>query len=123
MKISIMCSLNLRPILCVLSLFFLAGPALSQAPETDISNGLVTAKVYLPDPEKGYYRGTRFDWSGVVASLEYKSHSYFGKWFEKYDPEIHDAITGPVEAFDPIGFEEAQPGEAFLKIGIGFLKK
>src|SRR5690606_3082951 len=68
-------------------------------------------------------QGTRFDWSGVIAELSYKGHSYFGKWFEKYDPKIHDAITGPAEAFNPIGFEEAKPGETFVKIGVGNLIK
>lgn len=92
-------------------------------PATEITNGLIDAKIYLPDKDKGYYQGTRFDWSGVIASLKYEGHEYFGKWFEKYDPKIHDAITGPVEAFDPIGYEEAKPGDLFLKIGVGTLRK
>jgi len=92
-------------------------------PESSISNGLIQANLYLPDTESGYYRGTRFDWSGVIASLEYDGHSYFGQWFPNYDPLLHDAITGPVEAFDPIGYETAKPGEPFLKIGVGTLKK
>nr|MBI1231912.1 hypothetical protein [Cytophagales bacterium] len=92
-------------------------------PEATISNGLIEATLYLPDPESGYYRGTRFDWSGVVASLTYDGHSYFGQWFPKYDPLLHDAILGPVEAFDPIGYESAKPGEPFLKIGVGTVKK
>jgi hypothetical protein len=25
-------------------------------------------KLYLPDAEHGFYRGTRFDWSGVVVA-------------------------------------------------------
>jgi hypothetical protein len=47
----------------------------------------------------GYYRATRFDWSGVVASLEFQGHNYFGVWFPHYDPKLHDAITGPVEEY------------------------
>ena len=77
----------------------------------------------LPDPDNGYYRGSRFDWSGVMASLDYKGHHYFGQWFKEYSPTLHDAIQGPVEAFDPIGYEEAKTGETFLKIGIGVLSK
>ena len=30
---------------------------------------------------------------------------------------------GPVEAFDPIGYNEIKPGESFLKIGVGFVTK
>jgi hypothetical protein len=102
--------------------------ALAQnAPEAEISNGAVRAKLYLPDAERGYYRGSRFDWSGVIASLEYKGHNFFGVWFPKYDPRLHDAITGPVEEFRTedggIGFSAASAGGTFLKVGIGMLRK
>src|SRR5579871_350531 len=96
-------------------------------PQAEISNGIVDARFYLPDPESGYYRATRFDWSGVISSLEYKGHSYFGQWFEKYDPKIHDAIIGPVEEFTAdsagFGYNEAKPGDAFLRIGVGAVRK
>ena len=92
-------------------------------PSTEISNGLITAKILLPDRSQGYYQGTRFDWSGVIESLKFSGHEYFGKWFEIYDPKIHDAIMGPVDDFLPIGYEEAKPGEKFLKIGIGIISK
>jgi len=96
-------------------------------PQAEISNGVVHAKLYLPDPQNGYYQGTRFDWSGQVASLEYKGHNYFGKWFDRYDPKIHDAIMGPVEEFltsgAGLGYAEAKPGETFVKIGVGAIKK
>jgi hypothetical protein len=32
------------------------------------TNGLKMT-VYLPDAEKGFYRGTRFDWSGVIGPV------------------------------------------------------
>lgn len=111
-----------------LGVFFLAIAAFAaDVPQADITNGLVKAKLYLPDAERGYYRGTRFDWSGVIASLEYKGHSYFGQWFEKYDPKLHDAIMGPVEEFrtndSGLGWDQAKPGETFIKIGVGVLRK
>ena len=87
------------------------------------------AVIYLPDPQKGYYRSTRFDWSGVVPCLSYKGHTYFGVWFDHYDPLINDAITGPVEEFrssdglSSIHYAEAKPGEPFLKPGVGLLRK
>ena len=77
-------------------------------PQVEISNAAIRAKLYLPDAEKGYYRATRFDWSGVVASLEHKGHNYFGVWFERYDPKLHDAITGPVESFNAIGYDDGR---------------
>ncbi|GAA4405106.1 hypothetical protein GCM10023187_23200 [Nibrella viscosa] len=92
-------------------------------PQAEIASDLIKAKLYLPDEQQGYYRGTRFDWSGLIASLEHKGHSYFGKWFGPYDPKIHDAVSGPVEEFGAIGYESAKPGETFLKIGVGVLRR
>jgi hypothetical protein len=97
---------------------------LADFPETEIGNGIIKARLYLPDAERGYYRGTRFDWAGVVPSLEFKGHSYFGEWNQApYDPKLHDAIMGPVEEFTPLGFDGAKPGETFVKIGVGTLVK
>jgi len=66
-------------------------------PKATITNGEVKAVVFLPDAVNGYYRGPRFDWSGVVACATYNGHTYFGEWFRKYDPLINDSITGPAE--------------------------
>jgi len=111
------------------------------SPQTEISNGVLRAKVYLPDSQKGYYRGTRFDWSGVIGSLEYQGHDYYGPWFTKTDSKVNDfiydgpdivagpcsAITGPVEEFSSknkgLGFDEAKAGGTFIKIGVGVLRK
>jgi hypothetical protein len=92
-------------------------------PEAEITNGFIHARLYLPDADTGYYRGSRFDWSGVIPELEFNGHTYYGQWFPKYDPRIHDAIMGPVDDFYPIGYDEAKPGENFLKIGIGILTR
>ena len=95
-----------------------------KAPAVRITNGLVTAILYLPDAERGYYRATRFDWSGVVADLQVGGHSYFGRWNPKYDPKLHDAISGPVQEFvTGQGFDAATPGGTFIKIGVGVLRK
>jgi hypothetical protein len=107
------------------ALLFLALAA--DFPSTVISNGAVTAQLMLPDAEKGSYRGTRFDWSGVISSLTYKGHQYVGQWYPKHDPKIHDAITGPVEEFlsndAGLGYADAKPGEAFIRIGVGAVRK
>ena len=92
-------------------------------PQTEINNGLIKARIYLPDIEKGYYRATRFDWSGVMPLLEHEGHSYFGKWFKNYDPKNHESVMGPVEEFSPIGYDDVKVGESFLKIGVGTLMK
>jgi hypothetical protein len=110
-------------------------------PYAEIDNGQIHVKLYLPDAKEGYYRATRFDWSGVIASLEYKGHNYYGPWFTRVDPVIHDfsydgdqvvaspcaAGTGPVEEFQTngsaLGWDEAKPGGTFIKIGVGVLRK
>ncbi len=102
---------------------FLNLTAQTDVPNVKITNDIIDAILYLPDIEKGYYRGTRFDRSGIVASLEYNGHTFFGQWFENYNPETHDAVLGPVEEFGQIGFDVAKPGETFLKIGVGMLEK
>ena len=110
-------------------------------PETEISNGVIKARLYLPDAKTGYYRGTRFDWSGVIHSLEYAGHNYYGPWFTKTDPTIPDFLysgadivagpcsssMGPTEEFlsdeSALGYDQAKAGGTFIKIGVGVLKK
>jgi hypothetical protein len=111
----------------ILSLFAAAAFAADAPPEIEISNGTLTAKLLPPDADHGYYRGTRFDWSGVIKSLRMQNHEFFGQWFEHYDPKIHDAITGPVEEFltsdAGLGYAEAKPGDEFVRIGVGAVRK
>jgi len=96
-----------------------------QFPSIVISNNEVQMKVYLPDPEKGFYRATRFDWSGVIGSVQYKGHEYFGYWKETHDPLFHEDLTGPVEGYiEPgLGYADAEPGGKFIRIGVGIIEK
>ena len=112
----------------VLIFFLLAGicPAASfcqVVPAVDLSNGVIHARIYLPDTGVGYYRGTRFDWSGVMPELTWKGHSYCGVWFDNYNPRTHDAIMGPVESFSPLGYQKATAQGTFVAVGIGVLEK
>jgi len=112
----------------VVALLFTGVTLFAEAhPSAEISNGLITAKIYLPDPEKGYYRGTRFDWSGAIYSLTYKGHEYFGEWQQSDDPYLHDRISGPVEEFvagdSAPGYDDAPVGGLFLRIGVGLCEK
>lgn len=110
-------------------------------PQADLANGLISLRMYLPDAHSGFYRGTRFDWAGVIGSLTHDGHNYYGPWFTKTDPDVIDfvyrdsdivagpcsAITGPVEEFSTdgkaLGFAEAKPGGTFIKIGVGVLRR
>lgn len=117
-SIKVVCSL-----ICLLPFLLISFVPDKNPPEAEISNDLIHAHLYLPDAVNGYYRATRFDWSGVINHLEANGHSYYGQWYEKYSPTINDAIMGPVEAFDPVGYDEIKPGESFVKIGVGFVRK
>ena len=107
-------------------------------PEAEISNGQITAKLYLPDARNGYYRSTRFDWSGAVYSLEYEGHQFYGVWYDRIDPDVVNwvfrgseivsgpcsALAGPVNEFEtPLGWDEAPPGGTFIKLGVGVLRR
>ncbi len=126
-----------------LGLLLTAGSGVSagSSPEAEISNGTLRARLFLPDGTSGFYRGTRFDWSGVIGGLEYAGHQYYPPWFQRTDPNVRDftyegadivaspctAITGPAEEFvsngKGLGFDEAKAGGTFIKIGVGVLRK
>jgi hypothetical protein len=124
------------------AIFFFAGVygiiAAGDPPQTEISNQQVHVKLYLPDAQNGFYKATRFDWSGVIFSLEYQGHNYYGPWFTAKDPSVRDfiykdsdivvgpnsAMTGPVEEFQkPLGYDTAKAGGTFVKVGVGVLRK
>jgi len=114
----------------------------AEYPSAEISNGDLRVKLYLPDGKNGFYRATRFDWSGMIYSLVYQGHEYYGPWFQRVDPKVRDfvfegdgivaspctAAVGPAEEFvtdsnQPLGYQEARPGGTFVKIGVGVLRK
>jgi len=99
-------------------------------PNLVISNGAISARLFLPDAQHGYYRGVRFDWAGILRDLTYRGHRLFSPWKPDqdllHDPLCHDDITGPANEFsmhDPPGYDTANPGELFLKIGVGLLER
>ena len=117
---------------------FVSALVAADYPQVEISNGLVRAKLYLPDAKAGFYRSTRFDWSGVISSLEFGGHNYYGPWFTKQDSAVRDFIykdadivvsaesgsMGPADEFQtPLGYDAAAPGGTFVKIGVGVLRK
>ncbi|HTH47305.1 MAG TPA: hypothetical protein VMB21_07320, partial [Candidatus Limnocylindria bacterium] len=129
-----------RWILRVLLVGVTAGVGISQVPQgpqAQMDNGVLHVTVNLPSASDGFYRGTRFDWSGAIEGLTYAGHSYYGPWFTKTDPSVKDYIfappditagrasadTGPVEEFTALGYDAAKPGGTFVKIGVGILRK
>jgi hypothetical protein len=107
-------------------------------PEVEIANSELHVRLPLPDAANGFYRGIRFDPSGAILSLRFRGHAFYGPWFDSVDPTVGDftyrdgkivagpnsAMSGPVEEFQrPIGFDDAKPGDTFLKVGVGLLRR
>ena len=128
-------------LLSLLSTPMLMAQTAPDIPQARLTNGPLQVTVYLPNAQRGYYRGTRFDWSGVIQNLEYKGHRFYGPWYTKTDPHVRDfiydgnditagpcsAIMGPVEEFTTahkgLGYDDAKAGGTFVKIGVGVLRK
>jgi hypothetical protein len=122
-------------IICLL--FFVArvfvwnGAGASPATTTDyaattLQSSRLKVILYLPDAQKGYYRGTRFDWSGLISKVEFGRHSFFCEFKQEHDPLNHDDICGTAEEFgieSAPSYAQALPGEPFIKIGIGVLER
>ncbi len=109
----------------------------SSAPRAEISGGGVTATILMPDEKTGYYRGGRFDWAGIIYSLKYAGHEFYGPWFTDRRDGVSDFIfegdrmvagpasasMGPAEEYGVIGYEDAKPGDTFIKIGVGLQRR
>ena len=109
---------GLRPV------FSMMGSASDDFPRLELENGILKVSLYLPDVEHGYYRGTRFDWSGIIERVDYAGHRFYAPLHASHDPLRHDSVSGPADEFGmfrPMGFAEAGEGESFVKIGVGLL--
>jgi hypothetical protein len=131
----------MRRTMMITAILFFAAVLATRAgtsPEATISNKQIRVKMYLPDPANGFYKGARFDWSGIINSVEFAGHTFYGQWFSKIDPTVWDvsykdddilvsvntSAMGPAEEFQtPLGYDNAKEGDSFVKIGVGVLKK
>ena len=82
-----------------------------------------SCRLELFEGRDDFYQGTRFDRSGLPDSVQWEGVEMAGRWFERYDPFLHDAVCGPAEEFDALGFGDAAPGQAFIKPGVGLLRR
>ena len=95
-------------------------PTGAEPPEARLTNGELELVVMLPDARSGFYRGVRFDWSGRVAQAICRGHTFF----QGVEKVTSSGGTGTAEEFRlPLGYQEAAPGEPFVKIGVGVLER
>ena len=113
------------------------------APKATLVSGGLRVTIALPDAQRGFYRSTRFDWSGMITEVTMNHARFYGKWFDGLSDSVHDfldsdhgvivsprnAATGPAEEFanrdgeTVPGYNAAPAGGTFIKIGVGRLRK
>jgi hypothetical protein len=113
------------------------------APTTTLASGDLRVTIALPDAQHGFYRSTRFDWSGMITRVTLNGARFYGPWFDGVSPGVHDfadtaqgivvaprnAATGPAEEFASRdgetvpGYNTTPAGGTFIKIGVGRLRK
>jgi hypothetical protein len=92
--------------------------------ESDIILQNNRLKVEVAAPGTGY-RGTRFDWTGFITQVTLDgTHTYCVP--ESYTEGQGTGGVGLCNEFGidmAIGYEDARPGDLFLKLGVGLLQK
>jgi hypothetical protein len=112
----------MRPFL-LLPLLLLVVPL--PAATVTIARGELAMDCALPDPAAV---GTRFDGSSLAPRARWRGRTLFAGYTHLNYPETNTA-AGFAEEFDtgerslPPGWAQARPGEAFLKLGVGALRK
>eukprot|EP01130_Rhizamoeba_saxonica_P003384 TRINITY_DN1430_c0_g1_i3.p1 TRINITY_DN1430_c0_g1~~TRINITY_DN1430_c0_g1_i3.p1 ORF type:complete len:306 (-),score=67.03 TRINITY_DN1430_c0_g1_i3:1104-2021(-) len=81
------------------------------------------AEVFDIDAVKGYYRGSRFDWSGIIKNVYLENKVFYGDWITPHDPYNPEHARSICEEYTQLGWDEASVGEEFVKIGVGRLLK
>ena len=118
-------------------------PRLRSAPRVILRSGALSVTIALPDAQRGFYRSTRFDWSGMITDVTFGTAHFYGPWADGIASDVHDfddserglfvgernAATGPAEEFanrdgeTVPGYNAAPAGGTFIKIGVGRLRK
>ena len=96
---------------------------LSGYPQATLTNRSLSLNVYLPAPD-GFYRGPRFDWSGIISRLDFQGHTLFAPRHVIHIPQNQDNALGTPDEFgmdSALNYNDVNPGEPFLKIGVGAL--
>ena len=65
-----------------------------------------------------YYKGTRFDWTGIFRSICKDGVAMADRWYDADDPYRHDNVCGPSEEFAPFWLDDSH----CVKIGVGLLR-
>lgn len=87
-----------------------------------LSNGMITVDIAEP----GDYRETRFEWNGMITGIALNEGGHTFCIAENLNPEQQQGGIGLCHEFgikEAIGYQEAEPGEPFPKLGVGMLTR
>jgi hypothetical protein len=81
-------------------------------------------EVQIQEPGGGYQR-SRFDWNGICQQITLdNSHTFCSREATKDDPGTEGVgLSDEFGINTPVGYDEAQVGDLFPKIGVGFLQR
>ncbi len=86
-------------------------------------------QLHLPDPTAAepYYQGQRFTLPGMVIGARWQGVDMFTELgLPNRNPKAHDHVGGTAEEFDingPADYDDTPVGGAFMKIGVGLLRR
>jgi len=68
----------MKPLAIIILIALTSACAFADAeyPKIKLDNGKIQVSIYLPDVNHGYYRGTRFDWSGIIDRIDHAGHHF-----------------------------------------------
>lgn len=86
-----------------------------------LSNPRLNVSLMLPGVASSAYIGQRFEHGAVVLEVTLDgTHTFLGR--EKRSEGLGGiGLIEETGMFSPIGYEDAKPGESFLKLGVGLL--
>ena len=91
--------------------------------------GQLEADVFLPCPENGFYKGSRFDWSGMADQIKWNGHTFLCSSAVTADMDFRACGTaeelcmGIAGTPGPLGYDQTKIGDGFVKPGVGILRK
>lgn len=94
-----------------------------------LANKHAAVLVMRPNEQATFNRASRFDRAGmVVVARTATGHTYFGPIVphQKHDPQVDDHVAGTAGEFgmrSPLGYEQSDAGQGFVKIGVGTLRR
>lgn len=105
-----------------------AGDDIPRPPSSLLHNRYLELRVAHPDSHSGFYRGTRYDPSGMILMARVGENTFFAPPAQaetsgRTPSNLPAGFTFEFSPADPPDYLRAFEGQPFLKIGVGVLAK